>query len=186
MHAKKHYMIINFVTAFAVTLFFSCNSKGGSEQVPFNFVDAPDGIGKEVQLKYTDSGRLRLVLRTPRILDYTSGSFGYRKFPDGLVVDIFDKKGERQAVITSEYGISYERTGIIDLQGNVDIRTGDSLHLQAPQLYLDQKNSWVFTDNQYKVTFANGSFNDGHGFDASQDLSNFNSRTNVGVQFIEE
>ncbi len=185
MLPKQHYIIINFVTALAVTLFFACDSNNIQEQAPFNFENAPDAVGKEIQLKYTDSGKLKAVLRTPTILDYSSGQMKYREFPDGLVLDVFDKE-MKKTVVTSKYGVSYESTGIIDLRGDVDVKTGDSVHLEAPQLYWDQGNGWMFTDKPYKATFSNGSFNDGLGFDANQDFSNFNSRTNVGVQFIEE
>ena len=187
MLSKQHYIIINIVTAFAVTLFFSCNSERSAQQAPFDFVGAPDAVGKEIQLKYTDSGRLTAVLVAPTVLDFTSGEVGYREFPDGLVLDVFDKtKENKKTVVTANYGIAYENTGIVDLRGNVDILTRDSIHLEAPQLYWDQGQSWMFTDSSYKATFPDGSFNDGHGFDTNQDFTNFSSRTNVGVQLLKE
>lgn len=185
MQQQHYHIVLNSVIACAMTLFFSCDPQDSKDQVLMNFENAPNATGKEIQLKYTDSGRLTAILKTPVILDYTNRAIGYREFPEGLVLDIIDKDCKK-TVITSDYGISYTTTGIIDLQGNVDIFTGDSIHLKAPQLYWDQENSWVFTDHQYTVTFPNGSFNDGYGFDANQDFSNFNSRTNVGIQIVEE
>ena len=167
-----------------VVFFMGCNSGHKGPNADQQLV-APDAVGKEVQLKYTDSGRLRAVLHTPLILDYTSKKMGYREFPEGLLLHVFDPKGQK-TVVRADYGISYVETGLIDLQGNVDIRTPDSVHLKAPQLFWDQKQHWVFTDHPYSVRFANGSYNDGAGFDANQDFTNFNSRANTGDQILEE
>ena len=178
-------MLINYVTAFAVTLFFSCNQTKNTKTPPFNQAKSPNAIGTEVQLKYTDSGRLVAVLRTPTLLDFSNFDMSYREFPDGLVLDIFDKDGKK-TVVKADYGISYDITGLIDLRKNVAIRMADSTDLDAPQLYWDQQNNWVFTDKPYKVAFPDGSFNDGDGFDANQDFSNFNSRINKGVRILNE
>ena len=94
MQYKHSYIIINLVTVFAVTLFFSCKNKGSNSLDITNFEDAPDAVGKEIHLKYTDSGRLTAILKTPVILDYTSKEMGYREFPEGVLLDIIDKEGK--------------------------------------------------------------------------------------------
>ncbi len=185
MQPKKNISIVYIVTAFAVTMFFSCQSKKGTSQ-PYVFSDdAPIAEAFEVNLKYTDSGRLTAILKTSRVLDFSNKSFAYHEFPDGIVLDIIDEDGNI-SVVTSEYAISYQQTGIIDMRGNVDIRTSDSTHLQAEQLYWDQTISWVFTDRPYKSQLADGTINEADGFDANQDFTILNSRINDGLMFIEE
>ncbi len=185
MPRKNIHIIINFVTAFAVTLFFSCQSKGSKSKGYFVSEDAPIGEAFEVNLKYTDSGRLTAVLKTPKLLDFTNQVFGYYEFPEGIVLDIIDKDG-KVSVVTSDYAISYQETGLIDMRGNVDILTSDSTHLQAKQLYWDQNINWVFTDQSYKSYLPDGTINEADGFDANQDFTILNSRINDGVMFIEE
>mgnify|MGYP001793161063 FL=1 len=89
-------------------------------------------------------------------------------------------------MVTSDYAISYKQTGIIDMRGNVDIKTADSTHLKANQLYWDQNINWVFTDQKYKSYLPDGTINEADGFDANQDFTILNSRINDGVMFIEE
>jgi hypothetical protein len=89
------------------------------------------------------------------------------------------------STVTSEYGIRYDQTGIVDLRKNVHVITSDSVQLNSEQLYWDQENNWVFTDGPYTITFSDGSYNDGAGFDSSQDFKIFLSRKNQGVQLIE-
>ncbi|WP_109098128.1 LPS export ABC transporter periplasmic protein LptC [Aquimarina sp. AU58] len=185
MQNKKIYTIVNIVTAFAVTMFFSCQSTSKNDLGDLVIEDAPIAEGYEINLKYTDSGRLTAILKTSKILDYSNKSFVYHEFPEGIVLDIIDKEG-KVSVVTSDYAISYQQTGLIDMRGNVDIRTADSTHLQAKQLYWDQNINWIFTDQPYKSYLPDGTINEADGFDANQDFTILNSRINDGVMFIEE
>ncbi|MBW1295473.1 LPS export ABC transporter periplasmic protein LptC [Aquimarina litoralis] len=185
MQKKNIYTFINLVTAFAVTLFFSCQSKTSNTSSYLIDEDAPIAEAFEVNLKYTDSGRLTAILRTPKMKDYTNKGFAYREFPEGIILDIIDKDG-KVSVVKSDYAIFYEETGLIDMRGNVDIKTADSTHLTARQLYWDQSINWVFTDQPYKSILPDGNVNEADGFDANQDFTILNSRINEGTMFIEE
>jgi len=184
MHKKNKYIFINIVTAFAVTMFFSCQSN--APKLDKNFMeDAPIAEGYGVHLKYTDSGRLTAILKTPKLKDYSNKGFGYQEFPEGVVLDVIDKD-DKISVIKADYAIFYKETGLIDMQGNVDIKTADSTHLVAKQLYWDQNINWVFTDQPYTSYLPDGTVNEADGFDANQDFTILNSRINDGVMFIEE
>ncbi len=185
MQKRNYNIVLNVVTAFAVTLFFSCETKKKGASQKLISEQAPIAEAFEVNLKYTDSGRLTAVLKAPKILDYTNKYFAYYEFPEGIVLDIIDKEG-KVSVVTSDYAISYRQTGLIDMRGNVDIKTADSTHLQAKQLYWDQNINWVFTDQPYKSYLPDGSINEADGFDANQDFTILNSRINDGVIFIDE
>ncbi|MFD2563037.1 LPS export ABC transporter periplasmic protein LptC [Aquimarina rubra] len=185
MQRKNLYILVNFVTAFAVTLFFSCQSNSSETNNYLITEDAPMAEGYELNLKYTDSGRLTAILKTPKIKDYSNKNFGYQEFPEGIILDIIDKDG-KISVVKADYAIFYKETGLIDMRGNVDVKTADSTHLEARQLYWDQSINWVFTDLPYKSTLADGTVNEADGFDANQDFTILNSRVNEGIMFIEE
>ncbi|SKB89720.1 LPS export ABC transporter protein LptC [Salegentibacter salinarum] len=147
--------------------------------------DAPQAIAQGINLKYTDSGRMVANLKSPKMMDFTNKEFPYREFPEGLELEIFDENNEKSTV-TSDYGIIYDGTNLIDLQGNVVIHTADSMRLEASQLFWDQNISWVFTDKPNTIKDPNGGVNESEGFDANQNFGNFRSRTNVGIQIIKD
>lgn len=147
--------------------------------------DAPQAIGTGINLKYTDSGKVVATLKSVKMRDFSNKSFPYREFPEGLEVEFFDEENKKNTV-TANYGVIYDETGLIDLQGEVVVITSDSTRLMAKQLYWDQNNNWVFTDHPNTIRFKNGALNEGEGFDSNQEFSNFRSRSNVGVQIIEE
>ena len=186
MKGIHHNKIINIVAAFvAVTLFFCCQSEEEKQEVAMNYSFTPVAKGIDINLKYTDSGKLKAVLKSPTLIDYTNLNFGFWEFPNGIALDLLEKNGS-VSTIRSDYAISYKETGLIDMRGNVKITTADSTYLEAQQLYYDQNINWLFTDLPYKSKLPDGTINNGFGFDANQDFSILNSRSNEGVMFVEE
>ena len=147
--------------------------------------DAPQAVGEGMRLKYTDSGKLVATLRGEKLRDFTNKEFPYYEFPEGVEVEFMDEE-DRKNTVTANYAIVYEGTGLIDLQGDVVVVTSDSTRLTAEQLYWDQSQNWVFTDHPNTIRFKNGALNRGQGFDSNQEFSNFRSRSNIGVQILEE
>jgi LPS export ABC transporter protein LptC len=174
---KKH-IIIPVVTVFAVTLFFGCESNFKEVQ-KINFTEfTPNGNADNVNLKYTDSGRIMSVLISPKMLDFTTIDFPFTEFPKGIDVTFYDKNAKKTR-ITSNYAVSYKSTSVIDLQGKVKIVSEDGQTLETEQLYFDQKNEWFFTEKKFKFTDLKGVSN-GQGIDFSKDFKVINSQKITG------
>ena len=166
----------------AITL-FACESNYQNVK-KLNLSDmAPIAVGKNINFKYTDSGKMVTNLLADKLLDYSNLDFPYKEFPEGIEVHFWDAKGEENTV-TADYAIQYDETGLVDLRKNVVVTTADSVFLRANQLYWDQKNAWIFTDQPYRIDFKDGSYNEGERFDSNQDFTIFLSRRNQGVQLI--
>lgn len=173
------------VTILFVTMLFSCEGNLRGVQQMEMPEDAPQAIGAGINLKYVDSGKVVATLKSDKMKDFSNKKFAFREFPEGLEVEFFDEHQNKNTV-TANYGVIYNDTGIIDLQGDVVIVTSDSTRLTADQLYWDQNNNWIFTDKPNTIRFKNGTLNEGQGFDSNQEFSNFRSRSNVGIQILEE
>jgi LPS export ABC transporter protein LptC len=178
MNLFKTHQIFNLVTAFAVTLFFGCESNFKEVQKINVTAFTPSGDADNVNLKYTDSGLIKTILLSPKMLDYATVDFPFTEFPKGIDVTLYDKKGEKTRV-TSNYAISYKETGIIDLQGKVKIVSEKGQILETEQLYYDQKNEWFFTEKKFNFTDIKGSSN-GQGIDFSKDFKIINSQRLTG------
>ena len=171
------------ILTFVVTL-FAC--KGNKKNIQkLNLKDeAPIAIGKNIDLKYTDSGKVVTNLIAPKLLDYSNFEFPYQEFPEGIVL-YFWEDGQKSTV-TANYAIRYDAPPMVDLRDNVVLLTKDSIELKAEQLYWDQKNQWLFTDRPYHLKLEDGSYNEGERLDSSEDFTIFLSRRNKGVQIIEK
>jgi LPS export ABC transporter protein LptC len=119
------------------------------------------------------------------MLDYGNLSFPFRKFPNGVVVDFYENDSTKNKV-EADSAIIYNKTNLVELRNNVKITTTDSTILETDKLFWDRSIEWLYTENSYTLKLKNGTVNDGVGFDANQNFTNFNSRNNIGTQVIDE
>ena len=178
MNSLKKNTCIPLVMVFVVVFFLSCESNFKEVQ-KINLSDfVPSGDADNVNLKYTDSGRITGILVSPKMLDFSNVDFTFTEFPKGIDVTLYDKNGKR-TFIKSNYAISYKSTSIIDLKGKVKITSEAGQILETEQLYFDQKNQWFFTEKKFKFTDQKGTSN-GQGIDFSKDFKVINSQRITG------
>ncbi len=134
----------------------------------------PTGEADDFNLKYTDSGKIKSILISPKMLDYSNVEFPFTEFPKGIDVTLYDEKAKR-TFVKSKYAISFKGTDIIDLQGQVTITTESGQKLETEQLYFDQKNEWFHTQKPFKLSAPNG-VSYGEGIDFSKDFKIVNSQ----------
>nr|WP_321222006.1 LPS export ABC transporter periplasmic protein LptC [uncultured Psychroserpens sp.] len=164
------------VTTVVVTMFFSCESNIKEVQKIGILQNQPIGEAKNINLKYTEAkdsiGKVVANLESPKMLDYSNRDFSFSEFPDGVRLSLYDEKNQKNVVI-ADYGIVYNATDLIDLQGNVILVTPQRDSLFAEQLYYDQKNEWLFSNLPVRLKSATA--NNGHGdiFDSDTKFKNY-------------
>lgn len=180
MNFKFKNIISCIVTTLVVAMFFSC--EGSLKQVQKSNLSSfvPVGEADSINLKYTDSGKILTTLVSPKMLDYSNIDNPFTEFPKGVLVSMYDKNGTITTTIKSDYAISYKKTDIIDLQGNVVIASNDGKKMETSQLYFDQKNEWFFTEKFFKFTDGQGGFLQGPGVDFSKDFKILNMQNSTG------
>ena len=171
--------VVALVTVLAVTGLFSCESNFKDVQRINSVAFSPSGEADSVDLKYTDSGKIKAILVSPKMLDFSNAKYPFTEFPKGVHVTLFDES-QQKSYVDADYAITYAKTDIIDLQGNVRITSSDGKLLQTDQLYYDQKNEWFFTEKHFKYTDEAGGYLEGPGVDFSKDFKVFNMQHSRG------
>ena len=174
MNFKNHKLVSFLFLMSTLWVFLGCESNFKEVQ-KINYSEfIPSGEAENFNLKYTDSGRIKSILVSPKMLDYSNVDFPFTEFPKGVDVTLYDNKAKK-TFVRSDYAISYAGTDIIDLQGHVKITTEEGQLMETEQLYYDQKNEWFFTEKKFKFTDPKGvSF--GEGIDFSKDFKIVNSQ----------
>lgn len=171
---------VEYVLVFALILFLqSCESNLKDVQRIYRTSFVPTGEADSINLKYTDSGRVKSILQSLKMVDYSTAKNPFVEFPNAVKVTLIDNKENRTTVVADK-AVSYKKTEVIDLIGNVKITTFDGKILETNQLYFDQKNEWFFTEEPFKFKDADGSFLQGIGIDFSKDFKIFNMQNNNG------
>ncbi|WP_282116789.1 LPS export ABC transporter periplasmic protein LptC [Cellulophaga baltica] len=179
-------------------LFFACSDdyERVGEEAKKNLY--PQGVAENYKLVYTEAKEVlsseevsksnKIAVLTGEISeDFENLSFPHRTFPKGIRVEFFDKDGNK-SVILSDYAIIYSGTSVIDLQGNVVIEMQDGKRLETTQLYYDQHNEWIFTQERFKYSDErDGTLIHGMGMDFNRDFTILNAhKTGDGYKIIKD
>lgn len=184
MHFYQLKILKNRVSAFAVILFFSCDDGSSTLKQINQFNENPVGIAYDIHMTYTDSAEVKAILTAPLNLDYTHLSFKYSEFPEGLKIIFYNNNNEENTVV-ADYGILYNQTKIVDLQGNVVLLSGDGSRLETSQMYWDSEKEWLFTEQPF--TFKNINYDMAAiRLDTNKEFSKFQTGNLTGTMLVKE
>lgn len=162
----------------------SCKNNFDQVKQLNQFDSLPIGEADTIRVVYTDSARTLAVLTAPKNIDYTNQPFPYSEFPNGVEVVFYDDNG-KETFVSANYGVMYNRTNLVDLQGNVHITTPEGADLRTTQLYWDVDREWVFTEESF--TFKNKDYDiAARILDASRSFNKITTGPLVGSVVVEE
>ena len=176
--------ILKGFSAFAAVLFFSCDDGSSTLKQINQFNENPVGIAYNIRMTYTDSAEVKAILTAPTNLDFTHLSFKYSEFPEGLKIIFFNNQNEENTLV-ADYGILYNQTKIVDLQGNVVLLSHDGSRLDTDQMYWDSEKEWLFTEQPF--TFENVNYDMAAiRLDTNKEFSKFKTGKLTGTMVVEE
>ena len=144
----------------------------------------PIGITENLKLIYTDSAKVKAILYSDLNKDFTNQSFPYSEFAEGVKITFYDND-LNETIVTSDYAITYNKTNIVNLIGNVVINNFDGSELKTKQLYWDPEQEWLFTEE--KFSFKNIDYDIvASRLDANRSFTIFNTGKLDGKVLVED
>lgn len=140
----------------------------------------PSGVAENFTLVYTDSAKVKAILKSKLMKDFSSAKYPFQLFPKGVRLEIFDQKNNKH-IILADRSTVYKSTGIIELEGNVKITSSEGKVFQTQQLFYNQKKNWFFTESYFKTTDSDKSFFEGIGIDFDNEFKTVNAQQNRGI-----
>ncbi len=184
MQFYKLKILKNVFSVYAVILHFSCDDGTSTLKQINQFNENPVGIAYDIHMTYTDSAEVKAILTAPLNLDYTHLSFKYSEFPEGLKIIFYNDNNEENTVV-ADYGILYNQTKIVDLQGNVVLLSNDGSRLETSQMYWDSEKEWLFTEQPF--TFKNINYDMAAiRLDTNKEFSKFQTGNLTGTMLVKE
>ena len=173
-------ILLSFFTLFVI----SCNNDFVEIKEINNISDLPVGVAENINLVYTDSAKVKAILKSPMNIDFTNLKFPYSEFPNGVKITFFDDN-KNETFVSSNYAVTYNKTNIVDLIGNVLIELSDGSVLKTSQLFWDPEQEWLFTEQNF--TFKNDDYDiKANRLDANRQFTIFNTGKLDGNLTIEE
>ena len=162
-------------------MLFSCSN---STQEVRNFLEEknlPIGKAKEAYHIYKDSGRITSKLITPLLLDFSNRkNHPYNEFPKGIKIINFDNNGKDSVTIIGDYALSYAKTEVSEIKGNVVVLNHtDKSRLETEQLFWDQESKYFVSEKAFTMYKENDTII-GIGFECKEDLSKHLAKKTTG------
>lgn len=146
--------------------------------------EAPDRITMGAEYHFTDSGRVRNILKAGRIEEYRSEP-PHTEITGGLELSFFDSLGEPGSVLTARRGTIIPSEEKMEVYEEVVFVNAKGDRLETEQLTWLQDSGKVHTDKAVRIQ-RGGDIIHGHGLDASQDLSQYTIHRITGELYIAE
>ena len=134
-----------------VAMFFSCTNNVKEVRNFLAEKNLPIAVAKNTYHVYKDSGRITSKLTTPLLHDFSNRKeHPYSEFPKGIKIVTINKNGIDSTTVTGNYALSYSKTLISEIRGNVIVvnHAGKTI-LKTGQLYWDQKLGYYFSEDKF-------------------------------------
>ena len=164
----------NIVIISVLAMFFSCINNSNQVRDFFSAKNLPVGVAKDIAHIYRDSGRTTSKLYAPLLKDFSNRvNHPYNEFPEGIKLITFENNRKDSITILGDYAISYSKTMITELKGNVVIiNHTDQSKLYTEQLFWDQNTDYFFSEKKFRLISPDNNIK-GIGFESKKDLTKF-------------
>ncbi|MBA7690957.1 hypothetical protein ES703_99493 [subsurface metagenome] len=148
----------------------------------------PLQTGENIEVQYTDSGRLQLIFKAPVMEKYhkSEEEGAYFEFNQGIEVYFYDEKEKLESLIKAGYAQYFEKKSLWKATDSVvarNVQTDEQLN--SEEIYWDQENKRIYSHVFTKITNDEGVYFGEKGFESDQNLENyklFGSRGSVDVK----
>ncbi len=165
----------------------SCENDIATVKALHEEVNMPSQTGTNVQIVYSDSGRVKGRIIAPELKRFSRENDPYYEFPKGLKVVFYDRNGGVESHIQAEYALYYEKQELWEARNNViaiNEKTNEQLYTE--HLFWNEKEENIYSDQYTRIINADGTFYGEKGFEARQDLTKWKLKGSKGTVNVKD
>ena len=175
---------ISFICLILITIFVnSC----GNNLVEINEslqIDRPGvELIKNLKVIYSERGKVRAVLQSPKVLNFIEGENPYQEFPIGSQVRFLEKEDSTICTLQAKYGIKYTRKKITEIRDSVKLQSSDGKTMTTEELFWDENKKMYYSDKTVKVVTPDEEIN-GIGFTSREDFTQYKVMQVTGYKYV--
>ncbi|MBN2350627.1 MAG: LPS export ABC transporter periplasmic protein LptC [Bacteroidales bacterium] len=184
----KSLLFKSIVPVFLGMIFlFSCETDIEKINALTNIPQLADQTGIDVEVAYSDSGKLKSEFSTPELFKYSKAEEPYYEFPSGIFVKLYDNSEKLESTIEAKYAIYYFEKGLWEARNNViakNVQNGD--RLDTEHLFWDTESRKIYSEKFSKIVNEDGVFYGENGFEADQDMTKWKLIGSKGTVTVKE
>ena len=147
-------------------------------------IKAPTETGKNVEIIYSDSAKMKFKIIAPLIEHYTTDT-SYLVFSKGVHVLFYDDSTKVKTELTAKYAIRYEGLNKMEARNDVVLLNQKGEKLNTEHLIWDEQKQLIYTEAFVKITTADEIIY-GDGLESNQDFSKYKIKNIKGTLGLKE
>jgi LPS export ABC transporter protein LptC len=139
----------------ATLVFFTACKNETADNLVVNRDQIGIDKGKDVEIIYSDSARIKVRVTGPTMLSYTDRSEPKQVFPDGTTTYFYDDNQLEMGVLRGKYAIRDERKRQVIVRDSVVWESKTDGKLETSELVWDEATNIIKSTKFTKITRAN-------------------------------
>jgi len=136
-------------------------------------------IGEEVEVIYSDSGRIQMKVIAPLLHRHLDKRAPKRSFPKGLEVYFIGKDQKVESWLKGKHAIEYEKKQETIIRDSVVLFNLNGEKLETDHLVWNQKTGKIYTEQLVKMTTIDKQII-GYGFEADREFKEWSIKAVTG------
>lgn len=167
-------------------LFISCEINEGEKLGELN-KNFSDRTIIDADLTYTDSGKVRMLLKAPLIEEFTLIDSPYTLMKKGVDIKFWNNRSDQPNRLTANWAKLNDKKKFYEGRGDVEMINNDGDTLRTQLIFWDNKNRKIYTEDTVTIKRKDGTVNkSNHGMLASEDFKEFTFLDNHGIFMVDE
>lgn len=174
---------------FTLLIFPSCENDLETVRKFGHYEEIPTEIAEDVEMMYSDSFQVRVIVRTPQLVRY-GGAKPREEFRGGLVVDFIGENLQRSSQLTAKKAVKKTvtikddkgrnvREPVVVVQDSVILEGANGERLFTDELMWYENAGKLSTDKWVKIVTKDKNIF-GFGFESDKEFNNWKIRSVVG------
>lgn len=159
---------------------WGCNPPEAAKPILY---DGALSEAEDVVMHYTEKDLLKVMLKAKKVLEYQNGD---REFPEGIYLEFYDEVGKISSTLRANTAYFFKEENKWRGRGKVEVNNVEKQEqLSTEELFWMPGTKKIFTDKFVTIKLQNEVIY-GTGFEANQDLSNYQIKNPEGEFVVDE
>lgn len=170
-----------------ILLLFSCRTKV-SKDIPADLLDNSKIAAMEAhdfETLYSDSGVVKYHLTTPRLLVYDDPKQPYKDFPEGFLLQRYDRNRKIVSQMSGNHGKYFDVEKKWEADGNVVLVNSEGDTLRSEELKYHETEDLIFSDKFVSIRKGDQFITGTGGFKSDAQMTRWSFIKTKGHLYVE-
>lgn len=123
----------------------------------------PPVVIKDTRIYYSDSLKVQMELKAPKIIEQSQIDTPYTEFPKGVEVKFFGANQKVESSLQANYSVYYRERDLWEYKGNVQLMNEQGDKLYTEHLYANRKEEKIYSTDYVSIKSPDGTEVNGAG-----------------------